>query len=136
MSDTASEGSTGMETETETGMEAETGTQDAAEASIDPIGVKVYIVTGTKNLRLPEGFCKECNLFVNAVESAAETIDVPVNVNVYSWWRQFPGALRHGGYHPPVMVIGGKRLCQGHHVPSEDEVVRAVRDAVERRESG
>jgi hypothetical protein len=126
MSDTASEGATEIETEA----------KDTPDASVDPVGVKVYVVTGTENLRLPESFCKECNLFVNAVESAAETIDVPVDVNVYSWWRRFPGALRHGGYHPPVMVVGGKRLCQGHHVPSEDEVIGAVRDAVDRRESG
>lgn len=125
MSDTASEGGT------ETGTEA----KDTPDATVDPVDVKVYIVTGTKNLRLPESFCKECNLFVNAVESAADSIDVPVNVNVHSWWTHFPGALRHGGYHPPVMVVEGKRLCQGHHVPSEDEVVGAVRDAWERRKS-
>ena len=120
---------------TETEVETESGAQDAAEASVDPVDVKVYVVTGTKNLRLPESFCKECNLFVNSVESAADSIDVPVNVGVYSWWTHFPGALRHGGYHPPVMVVGGKRLCQGHDVPSEDEVIGAIRDAVGGRDA-
>ena len=104
------------------------------EDTADAVEVKVYIITGTKNLRLPESFCKECNLFVNAVESAAEDIDVPVNVSVYSWWTHFFGALRHGGYHPPVMVVGGKRLCQGHHVPSQDEIVKAVEEEVKGRE--
>lgn len=131
MSDTATPGQS-SETEGKTDIEAQ-DRPDAADVSVDPINVKVYIVTGTKNLRLPESFCKECNLFVNAVESAAEGIDVHVNVNVYSWWTHFPGALRHGGYHPPVMVVGGRRLCQGHHVPSEEEVIEAVRDAVKRQ---
>lgn len=104
------------------------------EGTGDSVDVEVYVITGTKNLRLPESFCKECNLFVNAVESASEKTDVPVEVSVYSWWTNFFGALRHGGYHPPVMVVGGRRLCQGHHVPSEDEIVGAVREATERRE--
>ena len=104
------------------------------EDTVDAVEVKVYLVTGTKNLRLPESFCKECNLFVNAVESAAEETEVSVDISVYSWWTRFFGALRHGGYHPPVMVVGGKRLCQGHHVPSQDEIVEAIKKAVDRRE--
>jgi len=116
---------------------AEFGAAETSETekTADPVEVEVYVVTGTENLRLPESFCKECNLFVNAVEGAAVETDVPVNVNVsvYSWWTYFLGALRHGGYHPPVMVVGGKRLCQGHHVPSENEIVGAVGEAVERR---
>jgi len=134
MSDTAIPGES---SETGAEREAETEAQDVADASdtpAEPVDAKVYIVTGTKNLRLPESFCEECNLFVNAVNSASEKVDVPVNVNVYSWWTHFPGALRHGGYHPPVMVIGGKRLCQGHDVPSEEEVIEAVNDAVTRRQ--
>jgi len=112
-----------------TGTDSETGTPEDQET----VDVDVYIVTGRHGgLRIPESFCRECNLFVRAADVAAEQADVPVEVSVFSWWTRFPWALRHGGYHPPVMVVGGKKLCQGHYVPSTEEVLEAIEDAVER----
>jgi len=100
----------------------------------EPVEVEVYIVTGTENLRLPERFCEECNLFVNSAKEASGVVGVPVEVEVCSWWTHIPSALRHGGYHPPVMIVGAKRLSQGHHVPSTDEVAEAIRDASDGRD--
>mgnify|MGYP000078862863 FL=1 len=96
--------------------------------------ITVYIVTGKHGkLRIPESFCRECNLFVRAADSAAEQVDANVEVRVVSWWTHIPWALRYGGYHAPVMVVGGKRLCQGHDVPTSDEVVEAIERALARQ---
>lgn len=124
MSDSSSEDEVGLQK----------GGLGGTDTDAEPVNVEVYVVTGTKNLSLPERYCKECNMFVNSVKEASEDTDVPVDIEVYSWWSRFPFALRHGGYHPPVMVVDGKRLCQGHHVPSHEEVVDAIRDAFERRQ--
>lgn len=99
-------------------------------AEEDAILVKVYVVTGKHGVfSVPEGFCRECNLFVRAADIAAERVDHPVNVRVLSWWTRFLGALRHGGYHPPVMVVGGTMVAQGHDVPHPDDVVKAIEAA-------
>lgn len=91
------------------------------------IVVKIYVVSGKHGVfTVPESFCRECNLFVRAADIAADRVDHPVNVRVLSWWTRFLGALRYGGYHPPVMVVGGTRVAQGHDVPSPDDVVRAI----------
>ncbi|MFB6191928.1 MAG: hypothetical protein ABEI11_01255 [Haloarculaceae archaeon] len=99
----------------------------------DAVEITCYVVTGEHGgLTIPESFCRECHLFVRAADVAAERADAPVEVRVVSWYTHVLGALRHGGYHPPVMVIDGKRLSQGHAVPSVEEVVAAIEAAAER----
>ena len=98
----------------------------SADAAAD-VEITVYIVTGYHGkLRIPESFCRECNLFVRAADQAAEAVDADVRVTVRSWWTHVLGALRHGGYHPPVMIVGDRRLCQGHDVPTVEAVVDAI----------
>lgn len=97
--------------------------------------ITVYIVTGKHGkLRIPERFCRECNLFVRAADLAAEQVDADVNVRVVSWWTHVFSALRYGGYHAPVMVVGRKRLCQGYDVPTTGEVVTAIEAELERQQ--
>lgn len=92
------------------------------------VDIKIYIVTGRHGpFRLPERFCRECHMFTRRADAGAEHIDADVNVHVLSWWTHFPWALLHGGYHPPVMVVGDSKLCQGHNVPTSDEVVAAIK---------
>lgn len=99
------------------------------------ITVDIYVVTGRHGiLSVPESFCRECHMFTRRAEAAAEQIEADVDVRVFSWWTRFLGALRYGGYHPPVMVVGGKRLCQGHDVPTTDEVVAALEAAIDRKD--
>lgn len=99
----------------------------------EAVVIRIYVVTGRHGvLSVPERFCRECNLFVRAADAAAERADVPVTVRVVSWWTRFLGALRYGGYHPPVMVVDGQRLCQGHHVPTPEDVTAAIEAAVDR----
>ena len=101
-------------------------------SSTDGVDVTVYVVTGRHGkLRVPESFCKECHMFTRRAQLASEEIDVDVTISVRSWWTHFPWALRHGGYHPPVMVVGGNRLCQGHDVPTTEDVVGAIEAASE-----
>jgi hypothetical protein len=95
------------------------------------IEVKLYIVTGYHGkLKVPESFCRECHLFVRAADAAAAQVDADVRVSVASWWTHFPFALRYGGYHPPVIVVDGARLSQGHQVPTTREIVEAIQESV------
>ncbi len=95
--------------------------------------VTVYIVTGRHGgVRIPESFCRECNLFVRAADLAAERVDADVEVRVVSWYTHLFGALRRGGFHPPVMVVGGTRLAQGYDVPTIEAVVEAIEAELER----
>ncbi|MFB6147197.1 MAG: hypothetical protein ABEJ08_05865 [Halobacteriaceae archaeon] len=95
----------------------------------DAVTVTVYVVSGRHGrLRIPESFCRECHRFVRAADAAAERVDRPVAVRVRSWWTHLPWALRRGGYHPPVMVVGSRRLCQGYDVPSPERVVEAIEE--------
>lgn len=94
------------------------------------VDIEVYVVTGHHGgIRIPENFCRECHIFARQAEAAAERIEVDVNVRVLSWWTHFPWALLRGGYHPPVMVVGGSKLCQGHDIPTPDEVIAAIESA-------
>ncbi|MFB6283879.1 MAG: hypothetical protein ABEK59_08100 [Halobacteria archaeon] len=98
-----------------------------------PVNIDVYVITGTRYLDLPSDFCRECHLFVGVAQRAADEVEVPVEVEVYSWWRHPFAALRKGGYHPPVMLINGRMLCQGHEVPTVDGVVETI-ESVSRRD--
>jgi len=96
--------------------------------------ITVYIVTGKHGkLRIPESFCRECNLFVRAADRAAEQVDADIEVRVVSWWTHIFSALRYGGYHAPVLVVGNRRLCQGHDVPTKEEVLTAIETELERQ---
>lgn len=103
------------------------------DSAADPdVRITVYVVTGRHGrLRVPERFCRECHLFTRAADAAAERVEADIAVDVVSWWTRLPWALRHGGYHPPVMVVGGSRLCQGHEVPTPEEVTAAIGAALE-----
>ena len=94
------------------------------------VDIEIYVVTGRHGLfDVPESLCRECHMFARRADAAAEQVSVDGDVHVYSWWTRFLGALRHGGYHPPVMIVGGERLCQGHDVPTIEGVVAAIEAA-------
>lgn len=94
------------------------------------VRITVYVVTGRQGwLWIPESFCRECHRFVRAADAAAGRADASVDVRVVSWYTHLPWALRHGGYHPPVMVVGGRRIAQAYDVPAPDRVQDAIREA-------
>ena len=101
---------------------------------MDPVQVRVYVFTGWHTLfKIPESWCRECQLFVRVADRAAAEAGVPVEVRPVSWWWRVLGALRFGGYHPPVMVVDGRRIAQGHDVPSMERVVDAIHAAAAKR---
>lgn len=100
----------------------------------EPADVRVYKFTGWQGpFKIPESWCRECNLFVRKVDQAAEATDVPVDVDVIPWVTHVFGALRYGGYHPPVLVVDGDRIAQGEDVPEVDRVVDAIEAAADGR---
>jgi hypothetical protein len=97
--------------------------------STGDVEIVVYVVTGRHGgLRIPEQFCRECHRFAHAADVAAGQVDADVDVRVVSWWTHLPFALWKGGYHAPVMVVGGNLLCQGHDVPTPEDVVAAIEE--------
>ncbi len=105
------------------------GQQIDTEASVV---IKVYVVTGNHGgIPIPEQFCRECHQFTRRADMAAEAADATVDVRVYSWWTHVVGALRHGGWHAPVMVVDGEFLCQGYDVPTSDRVGEAIQQALD-----
>jgi len=94
----------------------------------DGITVELYVVTGRHGLlSIPDSFCEECHLFHHAASEAAGMVEAPVDIVVRSYWTRFLWPLIHGGYHPPVMLIDGQVLAQGHDVPDPERVVDRLR---------
>lgn len=103
---------------------------------MEPIEVRVYRFSGPQLgglFSVPERWCRECDLFARAADDAALATDVPVEVNVVPWWSRILGALRYGGIHPPVMVVDGERIAQGHDVPDVERIVEAIEAAADGR---
>lgn len=87
--------------------------------------VTVYPMTGRQLFfNVPHSFCEECDLTVRLVKRVAA--DIPdVEVRIKPWFNNLLGALRRGGWHPPVVTINGKVSSQGV-VPDEDALRRAL----------
>ena len=80
------------------------------------ITVDVYPIAGRQLFfRVPDWVCRECNLAVRAVQQVVEGLGNPkeVRVRIRPWLNYLPMALMCGGWHPPVVVINGKRFSQG-----------------------
>lgn len=88
--------------------------------------IEIYVVTGRHSfLRIPEGFCKECNMFYHAAEEAVEESEADVDIVVKSYWTRFLRPLVRGGFHPPVLMVNGKVVAQGIDVPSKDMIIES-----------
>jgi len=88
----------------------------------------VYRFTGWQGLfKIPESWCRECDLFVRAADQAAEQADVPATVNVLAWFPRILGTLRWGIRNPPLMVVDGDLVASGYDVPEPERIVDAVR---------
>jgi hypothetical protein len=105
---------------------------DELKASLIPFkgreaDIQIYVVTGFHGfLRIPESFCKECNLFYNAAKRAAEQSEGEVDIQVKSYWTRFLRPLIKGGFHPPVMLVNGKVISQGYNVPEPEDILGAL----------
>ena len=85
--------------------------------------IEIYVVSGIQGFfRIPESFCKECNLFYQAANKASEESNTQADVQVKSYWTRFLRPLLKGGYHPPVILVDGKIVGQGYNVPEKQEI--------------
>ena len=79
--------------------------------------VVVYYITGRQlgPLSVPASWCEECDLTVRAVRSALQEIDPAGRLTVATrpWLRHAFSALSKGGWHPPVVLLGGEVFSQG-----------------------
>ena len=105
-------------------------------AGDEKIVITVYPIAGRQLFfRVPKSFCKECHLAIRAVLRAIEELGNPpeVQVRVRPWLNYLPLALFRGGWHPPVIVIDGRRFSQGV-VPGVVALQEAIRKLLSPKE--
>lgn len=110
------------------------GTQLQGAAKSKPVVVTIYPIAGRQLFfRVPERFCKECDLTVRAARRVVEALGNPpeVQIRIRPWLNYLPLALMRGGWHPPVVTINGKRFSQGV-VPEAARLGEAIRNASQR----
>ena len=94
-----------------------------------PITVAVYPIAGRQLFfRVPESFCRECDLTVRAVQRVLSDLGDPayIKVIIRPWINYLPLALLRGGWHPPVVTINGKRFSQGV-VPDAGRLLETIK---------
>ena len=101
--------------------------------------VVVYYITGRQlgPLSVPASWCEECDLTVRAVRSALQEVDPDGRLTVATkpWLRHVLSALGKGGWHPPVLLIGGEIFSQGV-VPERAGLRRRLTEHLERASAG
>ncbi len=60
--------------------------------------------------------CGECSLTVDVIEDtfANELAEIPVELETHDWLSEWWRPLRIGGWHAPIVVVGGRIVSQGH----------------------
>jgi hypothetical protein len=95
--------------------------------------VTVYYITGKQlgPLSVPDSWCEECDLTVRAVQAALKEADPEGTLTFAAkpWMRHAVLALMKGGWHPPIVVVGGKVHSQGI-VPDREGLISRLRALV------
>ena len=91
------------------------------------VRVTVYPWAGQKGPFRVRSHCAECDLTLHLLEQVREEelAGAPVSIEVKPWLTHLWEALRAKGWHPPVVVIDGKRFSQGV-VPDRAALVRTI----------
>lgn len=60
--------------------------------------------------------CGECSLTIDVIKDtfANELAEIPVELKTHDWLSEWWRALRVGGWHAPIVVVGGRVVSQGH----------------------
>lgn len=96
----------------------------------DAIKITVYRWAGQKWFFRISGECVECDLVVGQVKRLLSAHpDWPVELEVKPWLTHLWEALRHGGWHPPVVFVGERLVRQGT-IATRTELEAAVRQAL------
>ena len=105
---------------------------DDGPSGSEPTVVTVYPITGKQLFfRVPESWCRECDLTIRAVERVIDGRD-DVELRIKPWWNHLFDALRRGGWHAPVVTINGTVFSQGV-VPADGDLREALGIAVDPR---
>ncbi len=102
-----------------------------------PVIVDIYPIAGKQLFfRVPESFCKECDLTIRSARRAVTELGNPpeIVVRIRPWLNHLPQALLRGGWHPPVVTINGKRFTQGV-VPDGDALRETIRKLLSPKEA-
>ena len=79
--------------------------------------VIVYYITGRQlgPLSVPASWCEECDLTLRAVRETLKEVDPGGRLRFAArpWLRHAFSALITGGWHPPVVLVGGEVFTQG-----------------------
>ena len=98
--------------------------------------VIVYYITGRQlgPLRVPASWCEECDLTLRAVRGLLKEVDPEGRLRIATkpWLRHAIKALSKGGWHPPVVLIGGEVFSQGV-VPDREALRERLTKLVEDR---
>ena len=84
--------------------------------SSNPVKVILYRWAGSFGpfkVNIP---CGECSLTVDVIEDtfATELADIPVELETHDWLSEWWRPLRSGGWHAPIVIVGGRVVSQGH----------------------
>ncbi len=97
------------------------------------VTITVFRITGRQLFfTVPDRVCEECDLTVQVARSVADRHPGCVVVEIKPWLNHLPSALWKGGWHPPVVLVEGRRVSQGV-VPSPDTLETAVVEALHRQ---
>ena len=97
------------------------------------LSITMYSFTGWQGLfKVPESWCRECDLLVRATERAIEASGHDVEFKVRPWFLWFWKPLfRYGAWKAPILVVGRRLVSQGI-VPEDSEIVEAISAALPR----
>lgn len=97
------------------------------------VKVTVYRWAGQKWFLRINGECLECDLVVGQVRNLlAAHPDWPVELEVKPWLTHLWEALRHRGWHPPIVLVDHRLLRQGT-ISTRAELDAAIRLALSLR---
>lgn len=79
------------------------------------VNVCIYTWAGQKGPFRIKSYCEECDLTFHLLEEIRKRglSGAPVRVEIKPWLSHLWEALAAGGWHPPVVVIDGRRFSQG-----------------------
>ncbi len=99
----------------------------------DSVNITVYRWAGKKWFLRIKGEYIECELTLSHIRTlVARNPNWPIEWEVKPWLTHIREALRHGGWHAPVLFVDGRLVRQGT-VPTYPELEIAVRRALAKR---
>ena len=92
--------------------------------------VTVYKFTGWQGLfKIPESWCRECDMLVRATERAIESSEHHVDFQIKPWFLWFWKPLfQFRAWHAPILVVENRLVSQGI-VPDDATIIEAIEKA-------